>query len=77
MSEMSFVSYYGYWPNMKAARNLRAMRRKSSVTAMRSNLPATNWTDQFAANEDFPNLISANRFAKYICESKMLGIYDV
>jgi len=36
MNGMPFALHSRYWPKIKAARNLRAMRRKSSVTEMRS-----------------------------------------
>jgi len=51
------------------------MRRTPSVMEVRAILPATNGTDQFVANGDFPGLISAKRFAKYLSKGRIQDIY--
>jgi len=38
-------------------------------------MPATNGTDQFVANWDFPNLISAKRFANYLSTGRTQDVY--
>jgi len=38
-------------------------------------MPTTNGTDQFVPNWDFPNLISAKRFANYLSTGRTQDVY--
>jgi len=75
MNGSKVVTLYASGSQMKPARKPRPMRRTPSVTAMRAILPATNGTDQFVANGDFPSLISAKRFAKYLSKGRIQDVY--